>query len=90
MKRLDNITDSMDMNLSKIQEMVEDWDSGMVQSPGLQRVRLDLATEEWQFIEHLLAANCFSKCWDAMVGKDSKVSEHIEHVVLESNHWESE
>ena len=35
------ITDSMDMSLSKLWELVIDKETGMVQSIGLQRVRYD-------------------------------------------------
>ena len=45
MRWLENITDSMDMNLSKLRETVEDagaWQSSM----GSQRVAHDLATEQ--------------------------------------------
>ena len=45
MRWLDSITDSMDINLSKLQETVKDRDAGMLQSMGLQRVRYDLITE---------------------------------------------
>ena len=41
MRWLDGIFDSVDMNLSKLQETVKDKDSGMPQSLGLQgRTRL--------------------------------------------------
>ena len=43
---LDGITSSMDMNLSKLQEMVKDREPGMLQSMGLQRVRHDWVTEQ--------------------------------------------
>ena len=44
MRRLDSITDSMDMNLRKPQEIVEE--PGMLQSMGSQRVRHNLLTEQ--------------------------------------------
>ena len=43
---LDGVTDSIDMSLSKLREMVEDRETGMLQSMGLQRVRHALATEQ--------------------------------------------
>ena len=46
MRCLDSITDSMDMNLSKLQETMEEREPGMLQSMGSQRVRHDLATEQ--------------------------------------------
>ena len=45
MRWLDSITTSMDMNLSKLQEIVEDREPAVLQSMGLPRVRHDLA--EW-------------------------------------------
>ena len=45
MRWSDSITDSTDMNLSKLWEIVESRGDCMLESMGLQRVRLDLATE---------------------------------------------
>ena len=58
MRRLDSITDSVDMNVSKLRKTVEDrgawWtladsggqEPGVLQSMGFQRVRYDLAAEQ--------------------------------------------
>ena len=52
MKRFNGITNSMDMSLSKLQEIVKTGKPGMLQSTRLQRVRHDLATEQ---VEIMLA-----------------------------------
>ena len=46
MRWLDSITDSMDTNLSKLWEIVEDGEPGVLQSMGSQRVRQDLVTKQ--------------------------------------------
>ena len=46
MRWLDSITDSKDMNLSKLQEVVEDREAWLLQSTGLQRIRHNLVTEQ--------------------------------------------
>ena len=42
---LNGITDLMDMSLSKLQKLVMDKDSGVLQSMGLQRIRHNQAIE---------------------------------------------
>ena len=45
---MDSITDSMDLSLSKLREIVKDRKACMLQSMGLQRVRHNLVAEQKQ------------------------------------------
>ena len=48
MKWLDSITNSIDMSLSKLQEIVNDRKAWCVEVHGLQRVEHDLVNEQQQ------------------------------------------
>ena len=48
MRWLDGITDSMDMNLSRLREIVKDRKSGVLQCMGSQRIGDELASEQKQ------------------------------------------
>ena len=50
MRWLDGITDSMDMNLSELQETVKDREGWRAAAAGLQRVVHGLATEQQQHV----------------------------------------
>ena len=72
MRWLDSITDSMNMNLIKLQEIVKD---GEVQFMGSQRVRHDLATEHHYYLCITMSQNLREGM--AMLGKISCLPQFV-------------
>ena len=54
MRWLDNITDSVDMSLSKLQQLVEGSGALCTAVYGMQSIRQDLSTEQKQQNGHVL------------------------------------
>ena len=60
MRCLDNMTDSMDMNLSKLQEIVKDRRACMLQSVGSQRVKHNLATDQQKQLKMMVGDSIYT------------------------------
>ena len=58
MRWLDGITDSMDMNLSKVREMVKDREAWLAAVLGVQRLT---ATEPQQWAEFIIRAQSWER-----------------------------
>ena len=55
MRKLDDITNSVDMRMSRLQETVKDREASVLQFVEVTRVGHDLATEQQQMLSIVLA-----------------------------------
>ena len=77
MRWLDGLTDSMDMNLGKLREMVKGREPGVLPSTGSQRVGYDLMTEQQQNLNNPpVFAGCILSVSPAMFA----VGIHLEQI----------
>ena len=73
MRWLDGITDSMDMSLSELRELVMDREAGRLWFMGLQRVRHDWVTElNWTELQ----VNLFKQHWEFFILMADLSSQH--------------
>ena len=85
MRRLDGITDSVDINLSKLQEIVKVREAWRLQSMGSKRVGNNLATEQQQQITKT-QSSCPWNSIDLTGGRLASVREFLNFVVVLSQY----
>ena len=87
---LEGITNSKDMSLSELQEIVRKGKPGMLQSMESQRVRRDLLTEQQLQVLRLppkVSLSCFPICvsisnWPHCACRGARTSYHCAHAVV--------
>ena len=78
MSWLDSITDSMDMKLSKFQEIGKDRELGVLHSMGSQIVRHDLATEQLLLVAQTIKnASAMQETWAQSLGWEDPLEKKI-------------
>ena len=81
---LDSITDSMDMSLNKLREIVRNRKPGVLQSMGLQRIRHDLVAEQTTIVQNNIL-NSLGLCKASSLlhtGVSSSISAAHHHLLL--------
>ena len=83
MRWLDGITNSMDVSLGKLQELVMDRKPGVLQSVGSQRVRHDWVTElNWKSFQGRAAIFTWSTAVTLVIGKNPPFALHLTHALF--------
>ena len=68
MRWLDSITDSMDVNLSKLQETVKGWGAWLAAVHGVAKIGQDSVTKQQQYIFSDIISFFFKKLFLAALG----------------------
>ena len=81
---LDGITDSMDMSLNKLREMVKDRKPVVLQSMGSQRVRHDLVTEQQ---DQVGGNSNMGEKFTYLLVQNRRCADELSNVIIQWNKW---